>query len=298
MIEFDSCIGCPRKCKVNRNKGETGLCNMRNTLKIARYSLHLWEEPVITGSKGSGTIFFSGCNLKCLFCQNYDISTNNKGVNVSVEKFKDICLYLQNKGATNINLVTPTHFIPLIKEGLILAKEEGLSIPVVYNSSGYESVESLRSLEGLIDIYMPDLKYFDNVLSSNLSFCNDYFSIASRAIAEMYRQTGKFIIKNGIMKKGVIVRHLIIPEHSFDSKKVIKYLYDTYNDDIFISIMNQYTPCRYISKYPFLNKKCSDIEYDDIINYAYDLGIRNAFIQEGDTQKSSFIPNFDEFDGV
>ncbi len=296
MISFDSCNVCPRNCNVNRNIGEVGFCKMGNMLKVARYSLHMWEEPIISSSKGSGTIFFSGCNLKCIYCQNYEISINNNGRYISLLEFKDICLKLQSKGALNINLVTPTHFIPLIKEGLILAKKEGLCIPVVYNSSGYESVDALKMLDGLIDIYMPDFKYFDNRYGK-FSSCDNYSTVTRDAIKEMYRQTGKFEVVDGVMKKGVIVRHLVLPTLIDDSKKIIKYLYDNYKDNIFISIMNQYTPCRYIKEFDFLNKKVSDDEYNEVISYAIDLGVENAFIQEGESQSESFIPDFLEFDG-
>lgn len=298
MIEFDSCMICPRKCGVNRNKGMEGFCHSSNVLKVARYSLHMWEEPVISSVNGSGTIFFSGCNLKCLFCQNYDIAVNNKGREITLQEFKDICLTLQRRGAHNINLVTPTHYIPLIKEGLILAKKEGLSIPIVYNSSGYENSEALKSLDGLVDIYMPDFKYFDDTLGMELSLCDDYSSICKDALREMYRQVGNIKLDDGLMKKGVIVRVLVLPSKTSDSKKIIKYLYDTYGDNIYISIMNQYTPCRHIDKYDFLNRKVSSSEYDDVVNYALDIGVKNAFIQEGDTQSESFIPDFDQFVGV
>lgn len=296
-MNLDKCMICPRACKVNRNK-ELGFCKAGNKIKIARYSLHFWEEPCISGSTGSGTIFFSGCNLKCIFCQNYDISFKNNGKEISIERFADICLELQNKKALNINLVTPTIYIPLIKEGLILAKKKGLKIPVVYNTSGYESVESLKELEGLIDIYLPDFKYFDNNLANKFSCASNYFEIASDALKEMYRQVGKPIIKNNIMKKGIIVRHLLIPKHVDDSKKVIKYLYENYKDNIFISIMNQYTPIRKIDKYEELNTTVSDIEYDELINYALDIGIEKAFIQEGETCKESFIPDFSNYNEI
>lgn len=298
MKNFDNCMLCPRKCGVNRNNQELGFCKASNKLKIARYSLHYWEEPCISGDVGSGTIFFSNCNLKCIFCQNYDISTKDFGKEISIDRFSEICLSLQNMGALNINLVTPTHFIPLIKEGLVKAKSNGLIIPVVYNSSGYENVDSLRLLDGLIDIYLPDLKYYDDDLAIKFSNAKDYFNTATLAIDEMYRQVGSPVFDNGIMKKGVIVRHLLLPTHSGDSKIIVKYLYDTYKDNIFISLMNQYTPIRNIKEYSELNTTVSNDEYDDLINYACDLGICNAFIQEGETQKESFIPDFTHFDEI
>lgn len=297
-MNLDSCMLCPRVCGVNRNKGEIGFCKAGNKIKIARYSLHYWEEPCISGEKGSGTIFFSCCNLKCLFCQNYDISTNNNGKEISVERFAQICLELQEMGALNINLVTPTMYIPLIKDGLILAKKRGLSIPIVYNTSGFERVEALKELEGLIDIYLPDFKYYDPNLGKKFSSINDYFSIASLALKEMYRQVGIPKFKDDIMTKGIIVRHMMLPKHLEDSKKVIEYLYDTYKDNIYISIMNQYTPVRKIKEYKELNETVSDEEYDELINYACDLGVINAFIQEGETCKESFIPDFSKYDDI
>ena len=297
-MNLSKCDICPRKCGVNREKGELGFCQMKDKIKIARYSLHYWEEPIISGETGSGTIFFSGCNLKCIFCQNYKISSENIGKEISVERLKEICLELQNMGANNINLVTGTHFLPLIKEALILAKKEGLTIPIVYNTSSYENSESLKEMEGLIDIYLPDLKYYDNKLAENFSLANNYFEIATNAIKEMVRQTGKPVIENNIMKKGVIVRHLLLPNHLEDSKKIIKYLHDTYNEDIYISIMNQYTPIKKFDKYLELNRTLTDKEYDELVNYACDLNITQAFIQEGETCKESFIPDFTNYDEI
>lgn len=290
--EFNKCILCPRNCKVNRNKGEIGFCKASNNLIVARASLHYWEEPCISGTNGSGTIFFSYCNMGCIFCQNYEISTLHKGKEISIDRFSDICIELQDKGANNINLVTPTHYVPLIKEGLILAKRKGLTIPIVYNTSSYENIETIKSLEGLIDIYLPDLKYYNDIYSTKYSKAPNYFKYATKAIEEMYRQVGnpKFN-NNGIMVKGLIVRHLMLPNMEVDSKKIIKYLYNKYKNKIYISIMNQYTPIRK-SKYNELNTKIDNRVYNDIIEYAYDLGVRNCFVQDDDTQSESFIPIF------
>jgi putative pyruvate formate lyase activating enzyme len=289
---FNSCTICPRNCGVNRNKGKLGFCMATNKLVVARASLHYWEEPCLSDVKGSGTIFFSYCNLKCVFCQNYDISTLHKGKEVTIERLADICLELQEKGANNINLVTPTHFVPLIVDALKLAKSKGLKIPIVYNTSGYEKAETIKSLEGLIDIYLPDLKYYSDTYAIKYSQCPNYFHYAKNAIKEMYRQVGKPKFNNdGLMVKGVIVRHLLLPKMEEDSKKIIKYLYDTYKDNIYISIMNQYTPIRKTC-YQELNQKIDNDIYDEVINYAYDLGVRKAFIQEEETQSESFIPNF------
>lgn len=292
------CNLCPRNCNADREFGKLGYCKAGNKMVIARYSLHRWEEPIISGKKGSGTIFFSYCNMRCCFCQNYEISEFHKGRIVTIEEFSDICLDLEKSGASNINLVTPTHYVPWIVKGLKLAKEKGLNIPIVYNSSGYENVETIKMLDGLIDIYLPDLKYYGDFYGEKYSNCKNYFKYARLAIDEMVKQVGKVEIdSNCMMKKGVIVRHLLLPGLIEDSKKIINYLYNKYHDDIIISIMNQYTPVRKL-KYEELNDKVSNSDYDELINYAYDLGVRNAFIQEGETQKTSFIPNFDIFRAI
>ncbi len=290
---LDGCNLCPRNCNVNRNNNEIGYCGASNQMVIAKAYLHMWEEPCISGSVGSGTIFFSYCNLRCIFCQNYDISTLHKGNIVSINRLKEICLELQEKGALNINLVTPTHYVPLIVEALKLAKKEGLTIPIIYNTSSYENISTIKQLEGIVDVYLPDLKYYNDEYGIKYSNCNNYFKYASSAIEEMYKQVGKCVFdNNGIIKKGVIVRHLMLPDNIEDSKNIINYLYDKYKDNICISIMNQYTPLRKL-EYGNLNRKVINDEYDDLIDYAYDLGIRNAYIQEGETQKESFIPDFD-----
>lgn len=290
---LDKCMLCPRKCGVNRNKGKIGFCHASNKIKIAKAYLHKWEEPPITGENGSGTIFFSNCNLRCLFCQNYYIGEEGNGVEISVDRFSEICLDLQGRGATNINLVTPTHYVPLIIDGIKLAKSRGLTIPIVYNSSGYENVDTIKLLDGIVDVYLPDFKYFNDELAMKYSKCDNYFENASSSLKEMVRQKPECIFDdNGIIKSGVIVRHLLIPEMENDSKKILKYLYDTYEDKIYISIMNQYTPVRKC-KYEELNNTVDDSVYEDIIDYAWDLGIRNAFIQEGGTQSESFIPKWD-----
>lgn len=288
--ELNSCTLCPRECKVNRNNKELGFCRASNKIKIGGYHLHMWEEPILSSDKGSGTIFFSYCNLGCIYCQNYQISHISKGEEISIERFSNICLELQEMGANNINLVTPTHYIPLIKEGLILAKKKGLTIPIVYNTSGYEKVSSLKSLEGLIDIYLPDFKYYDNNLGKYSNVSN-YYDIATKAIEEMYRQVGKTKYNNELLIKGLIVRHLVLPGHIEDSKKIIKYLYTKYHDNIILSIMNQYTPIKEL-KYKELNRRVTKQEYNELIDYAYDLGIRNCFTQEEESQSDSFIPDF------
>lgn len=289
---YNSCELCPRKCHINRNINK-GICSNTSTLKVARSALHYFEEPSISGTNGSGTIFFSGCNLKCCYCQNKEISNDNFGINISVERLSELMLELQAKNANNINLVTPTHFVPSIIEAIKLARKKGLSIPIVYNTSGYESMATIKLLAGYVDIYLTDFKYFDNKLGEDLSKVKNYFEIASLALEEMYKQVGKNkFASNGMMTKGIIVRCLVLPTKGTDTKKIINYLYKKYQDNIYLSIMNQYTPVNHSDTFTFLNDKVSDKEYDDIINYALDLGVKNAYIQEGETQDESFIPPF------
>lgn len=287
------CNLCPRNCGVNRYES-LGFCKASDKVKVAYYSLHQWEEPVISGINGSGTVFFSNCNLKCIFCQNKKISTLGYGKEISNERLKEIFLELQAKGAHNINLVTPTHYVPQIVEVLKEAKTAGLNIPIVYNTSSYENVSTIMLLEGIVDVYLADLKYFDDSLGCKYSKCENYFEVAKAAIEAMYEQVGKFEIVDDLMIKGVIVRVLVLPGHADDSKNLIKYLYETYGNNIIISIMNQYTPVEVIDKYPNLNRKVSDEEYEDVIDFAVELGVEMAFIQEGETQDTSFIPDFDD----
>ena len=289
MNTLKKCDLCPRNCLVNRYE-KVGYCRAKAKLKIALASIHMWEEPVISGRDGSGTIFFSYCNLGCIFCQNYKIR-NGYGKEITIKRFSEICLELQSRGANNINLVTPTHYVPLIRKGLIQAKNRGLIIPIVYNTSSYENEATIESMKGLVDVYLADLKYYDDNYAKKYSNCNNYFEVATKAIGKMVEQVGSPIIHNGLMKRGVIVRVLLLPGLLEDAKKIIKYLYETYHDNIYISIMNQYTP---VDKYVYeeLNNKVAESVYDELVNFAYDIGVRNAFIQEGETQKDSFIPNF------
>jgi len=302
---FSDCTLCPRACHADRH-GSSGVCGVGVYPVVARAALHMWEEPCISGKEGSGTVFFSGCNLGCVFCQNYDIAHRRYGKEISVERLSEIFLELQDKKANNINLVTPTHFVPQIKEALISAKSNGLKLPIVYNTSSYENVETLRMLDGLIDIYLPDLKYYSSDLSRKYSHSADYFNIASQAVSEMIRQTGEPLFKTSdgnllsaeeyddeaLLYRGTIVRHLMLPGCLEDSKAVLKYLYDTYGNRIFISIMNQYTPLKHVTDIPELNRKVSDTEYNALVDYALSLGIENGFIQEGDVAAESFIPDF------
>lgn len=293
-MNYKNCNLCERKCNINRYE-KKGICGATNKLKVARAALHYWEEPCISGSSGSGTIFFSNCNLKCLFCQNKKISTNGFGKEITINRLSDICIELQKQGANNINLVTPTHYVPSIIKGIKKAKKKGLNIPVVYNTSSYESIDTIKSLNKIVDVYLPDLKYKDDTLAKNYSNIKDYFKVATRNIEEMYNQVGKPIFnQEGIMIKGIIVRVLLLPGHLNDAKEIIKYLYDKYTNNIYISIMNQYTPVEKIDKYINLNRKVTNEEYDELIDYACNLGIENAFIQEGETQEESFIPDFNK----
>lgn len=289
-----NCTLCCRNCETNRVIGDLGFCESSANVKVARVSLHHWEEPCISGTKGSGTVFFSNCNLKCVFCQNYAISNNGVGKEISIYRLGDIFLEQQERGAHNINLVTPTQFVPQIIEALTIAKANGLKIPIVYNTNSYETVETIRSLEGLIDIYIPDLKYFKNEYAIKYSNAPDYFEKASIAIEEMFSQIGGAEFDNyGMMKKGIIVRHLMLPGLLFDSKKIIDYLFNTFYDSIYLSIMNQYTPTYNSLKYPEINKPINQKHYEALIQYCLSIGIKNAFIQEQGTVSESFIPKFD-----
>jgi len=292
---MSDCTLCPRKCHANRLAGETGFCGRTAELTAARAALHYWEEPCISGTTGSGAVFFSGCNLQCVFCQNHKIAIGKSGKIISLERLTEIFLELQAKGAANINLVTGTHFIPQIALALSSAKAQGLMIPVVYNTGSYEDTASLRLLEGLVDIYLPDLKYYSSDLSAKYSHAADYFRIASAAIAEMYRQTKTPVIdpETGLMRRGMIVRHLLLPGETRDSKKVLRFLHETYGNDIYVSIMNQYTPLQHIAQSPSLNRRVTKEEYDRVLVFAERLGIEQGFYQEGGTASESFIPEFD-----
>lgn len=289
---------CPRNCGVNRLKDRVGYCGAGKNIRVARAALHYWEEPCISGSIGSGTVFFSYCTLKCVFCQNYNISQCSFGKEITIDRLAEIFLELQEKGALNINLVTPTHYVPQIIEALKIAKEKGLKLPIIYNSSGYEKVETIKLLKGYIDVYLPDMKYFDTKYSMKYSKARDYFLYAKEAIDEMVNQVGEVKFdNNGIIQKGVIIRHLMLPGLLFDSKKIIDYIHSTYGNKVYISIMNQYTPLEHVKIYPELNKPLNQKHYEALIDYAVSIGVENGFIQEEGTDKESFIPLFN-FEGV
>ena len=293
---MEKCTLCPRNCFVNRKLGEKGICGQSSTLKVARAALHFWEEPCISGEKGSGAVFFSGCALHCVFCQNQEIANGSVGKEISKERLSEIFLELQEKGANNINLVTPGHFVPQIVPAIERARNQGLNLPIVYNTSSYENVDTIRKLEGIVDIYLPDFKYMSSSLSEKYSHAPDYSEVAKKVVAEMVRQTGaaSFYEKEGqeLMQRGVIVRHLILPGCMEDSKNIIRYLHDAYGDTIYLSIMNQFTPLKNVEKYPELNRKLTEDEYDEVVDFAIDLGVENGFIQVGETAEDSFIPDF------
>lgn len=289
------CNICPRRCGADRENGRLGFCGASNKIRIARAALHFWEEPCLSGKNGAGTVFFSHCNMKCVYCQNYRISTRGAGHEVSIGELAEIFLDLQSQGANNIDLVTPTHYALDIAEAVKKAKDSGLHIPVLYNCGGYESVETLKRLEGLIDIYMPDMKYYRDKYAVKYSSAPRYFETACAALEEMYRQTGAFVLdENGIMQSGVIVRHMMLPGLMLDTKKIMDYLFDTYGNNIYISLMSQYTPLKNVERFPELNRKIDMKKYNSIVDYCMNRGMENVFIQEGSAAKESFIPCFEE----
>lgn len=294
MNKYENCLLCPRKCGINRSTGQTGVCGVSSEIKVARAALHYWEEPCISGKRGSGAVFFSGCSLHCVFCQNREISDGKAGKVISKERLSDIFMELAVKGANNINLVTPGQYIPDIVWAVNDAKSRGMKLPIIYNTSGYENVTELKLLEGIVDVYLPDFKYMDSTLSARYSRAKDYPSVAKQALSEMVRQQPDVVIDDatGLIQKGVIVRQLLLPGHVNDAKAVLKYLYDTYHDHVYISMMSQFTPIA-LNDYPEINRTVTRREYERLVDYALEIGITNAFIQEGDVAKDSFIPAFD-----
>ena len=299
-----TCNLCPRFCKAERGVGQRGYCGMTEEVTVARVAPHFWEEPCISGQKGSGTVFFSGCNLRCVYCQNHKIAAGRTGQRMTTEELSAAFLSLQEQGCHNINLVTPSHYVPQIREALLQCR---LDIPVVYNTSAYECVQTLRQMEGLVDIYLADLKYLDRDLAKKYSHATDYPETAKAAIAEMVRQVGgiEYVCEDGmiisnateypdgaLMKRGVIVRHLLLPGQTEEAKRVLRYLYETYGDTIAVSILNQYTPLPHVAAYPELDRKVTDEEYEEVVDYALELGIGHGFLQEGQAASESFIPNF------
>lgn len=285
------CNICPRDCKAIRNEHQGfGLCKMPSNVKIANYSLHKWEEPCISGTNGSGTIFFSGCNLHCVYCQNYDISTKNNGKIISKQELVNIMNELIRKGAHNINFVNPTHYTYIIREILL---ENKFSVPIIYNCSGYEKLDTIKSLDGLIDVYLPDLKYFDSNISLKYSKCSDYFEIATQAILEMYRQTGDCVYdENGIIKKGTIIRHLILPNNTKNTIQILNWCKENIPGTIPISIMSQYIPMGNLEEFQEINRKINKIEYNKILKFVYENNIENGYLQDLSSAKKTYIPDF------
>lgn len=295
MIEkLVSCTLCPHNCKVNRLNGNIGRCRCDDKLKIALASLHYFEEPCISGKNGSGTVFFTNCNLQCKYCQNYEISQQGKGKEISVKKLADIFLKQQKNGANNINLVTPTSYVYQIVEALDIAKEKGLTIPVIYNTNGYENIETINLLKGYIDIYLPDLKYYSNELAKKYSGIDNYFEMATKAIKKMYEQVGAPIFnEDGIITKGVIIRHLVLPNHILNSKHILKWIKENMENDIYVSVMAQYFPTYKAKEDNLLNRKLTKKEYKEIEKYLYSLDLENGYIQELGEHEEEYVPKFD-----
>lgn len=294
MNMLNNCNLCIRNCGANRLKGETGACNSTDKVKASKAYLHMWEEPPISLDTGSGTVFFSNCNFRCVFCQNHEISQESKGSFISNLELSNVFLNLQAKGANNINLVTPTHYVPQIIQALKIAKSNGLTIPILYNTNGYDSLDTIKALDGYIDVYLPDFKYYDDKYAIKYSKAPGYRENVINILKEMYKQVGenKFDEK-GRMTKGLIIRHLMLPGLLFDSKKVIDTIYSLFGDNVYISIMNQYTPMFNAFKYKELSKPLNPKLYDSLIDYAASIGVKNAFIQESGSNTTEFVPSFD-----
>ena len=296
MIEkLNNCTICPHKCGINRNEGKIGRCKSKDTVKIALYSTHNFEEPCISGEKGSGTIFFSNCTMNCIYCQNYEISQQGRGKEITIEELANIFLKQQEKGVQNVNLVTPTSYVPQIIEAIKIAKKNGFTLPIVYNTNGYENIETLKMLDGYIDIYLPDLKYYYNELGEKYSKIRNYFEITTEAIKEMYNQVGAPVLdNNGVMKKGLMIRHLILPNNIENSKKVLKWIKENINANVYVSIMAQYFPTYKAKENDDLNRKLTKQEYDEIENYLYEvLGLENGYIQELGEHEEEYVPKWE-----
>lgn len=290
---LNSCTLCPHNCKVNRLEGKKGRCKCDNTLKIALASLHKFEEPCISGTNGSGTVFFTNCNLNCIYCQNYEISQGGKGKEITIQTLADIFIKQQEKCAHNINLVTPTMYVYQIIEAIKLARKNGLKIPIIYNSNGYENVETIKMLNGYIDVYLPDLKYYTNELSKKYSNVDNYFEVATNAIKEMYSQVGNAVFDdNGIIQKGVIIRHLFLPNHIQNTKNILKWINENLPKDIYVSVMAQYFPTYKAKNDSLINRKLNKKEYKEVLNYLYSLDLQNGYIQELGNHEEEYVPDF------
>ena len=290
---LESCTICPHNCKVNREKGIKGRCKCDDKIRIALSSLHMFEEPCISGRNGSGTVFFTNCNLNCIYCQNYEISQLGKGKEITIEELANIFISQQEKGAHNINLVTPTMYVYQIIEAIKFARKNGLSIPIIYNSNGYENVETIKLLNGYIDVYLPDLKYYSNELAKKYSNINNYFENASKAVLEMYNQVGNAIFdENGLIQKGVIIRHLVLPNHIQNTKNILKWISNNMSKDIYVSIMAQYFPTFKAKEDNLINRKLTKKEYKEVLNYLYSLDLANGYVQELGSHEEDYVPNF------
>ena len=287
------CEICPHRCGVDRTNNQIGRCKSKNTVKVAKASIHMYEEPCISKGSGSGTVFFSNCNLNCVFCQNYEISQNGLGHEITIKELANILLKLQSENVNNINLVTPTSYVPQIIEAIKIAKDNGLNIPIVYNTNSYENIETLKLLEGYIDIYLPDLKYSENELGEKYSNVKNYFEVATTAIKEMYRQVGNLKCdKNGIAKKGVIIRHLVLPNHIENSKKVLSWIKNNLPQDVYVSVMNQYFPIYKAKNIKDLNRKITKREMKKIEEFIYSIDLKNGYIQDIEENEIQYVPNW------
>lgn len=295
MKELQYCTICPHRCKVNRLDGQIGRCKCNDKIKIALASIHNYEEPCISGGNGSGTVFFSNCNLSCIYCQNYEISQLGRGKNITIAELANTFLELQRKNVNNINLVTPTMYAYQIKEAIKIARKDGLKIPIIYNTNSYENVETIKALNGYIDVYLPDLKYYSNELSNKYSKVDKYFEVATKAIKEMYKQVGtaKFD-ENGIIQKGVIIRHLILPNHLQNSKHILKWIKENMPDDIYVSVMAQYFPTYKAKQDNLINRKLKAKEYREIEEFLYTLDLKNGYIQEIGEHEEEYVPKWEE----
>ena len=290
---LEKCAICPHNCGINRLNNQIGRCKSKDTVKVALYSTHDFEEPCISGKKGSGTVFFSNCNMNCVFCQNYEISKQGKGKEISIEELEDIFIKQQEKNVENINLVTPTSYVPQIIEAIKIARGNGLKLPIVYNTNGYEKVETLKMLDGYVDIYLPDFKYSDNELGKRLSKVDNYFEIVTDALKEMYRQTGKAVFnEEGIMQRGMIIRHLVLPNHILNSRRVLKWINENMHD-VYVSVMAQYFPTYKAEEIDDINRKLTKEEYEQIENYLYRLDLENGYIQELGEHEEEYVPNWE-----
>ena len=293
MKELEKCEICPHNCKVNREQGQIGRCRSNDKIKIALVSTHEYEEPCISGKNGSGTVFFSNCNLNCMYCQNYEISQLGKGREITIEELADIFLKQQAKGVNNINLVTPTMYAYHIIEAINIARIIGLNLPIIYNTNGYEKVETIKALDGYIDVYLPDLKYYSDILSKKYSNVDKYFEIATKAIKEMYKQVGQAIFnEEGIIQKGVIIRHLVLPNHLQNTKHILKWIKENLSD-IYVSIMAQYFPTYKAKGDSLIGRKLTQKEYKEIENFLYTLDLQNGYIQELGEHEEEYVPEWD-----